>query len=132
MRVKLLNTIISNITNTSEEQLIEQSSIETIYYVRKLKALTKSNENGFIDITKKQTTQVYSEEFEIWFTEDEFEILADLPDFNNMSKEDAIKYCYEHEKEFVSDNNQREFDCLIEILNGTIEPKDLPSYGMEY
>lgn len=59
--------------------------------------------------------------------------------FSSMTKEDALKYCYKHQHKFKRDmedcgeNEQRQFDCLIAILDsGTIQPKDLPSYGMEY
>ena len=56
-----------------------------------------------------------------------------------MTKEEALAYCYKHSHKYISDceengeNGQRLFDCLIDILEGgIIQPKDLPSYGMEY
>ena len=59
--------------------------------------------------------------------------------FELMSKEEALEYCYRHENEFKRDayacneNGERCFACLIEIINGgTIQPKDLPKYGMNY
>jgi hypothetical protein len=59
--------------------------------------------------------------------------------FEKMTKEEALEYCYKHANEFKADayasgdNGERQFDCLIEILeSGTIEPKNLPSYGMDY
>ena len=67
-------------------------------------------------------------------------LIADIISrFSSMTKEDALQYCYKHQHEFKRDmedcgeNGQRQFDCLIEILeSGTIQPKELPSYGMDY
>jgi hypothetical protein len=65
-----------------------------------------------------------------------------MSDFSNMTKEEAIEYCYSHRAEYVggfpNDGSRggdgcRAFDCLIEILEGeTIHPKDLPDYGMDF
>ena len=59
--------------------------------------------------------------------------------FEKMTKEEALEYCYNHANEFKADmykcgeNGERQFDCLIAILeSGTIEPKELPDYGMDY
>jgi hypothetical protein len=31
------------------------------------------------------------------------------------------------------ENGERQFECLIDILeSGTIQPKELPAYGMDY
>lgn len=56
-----------------------------------------------------------------------------------MTKEEALNYCYKHEKEYIVDtadtiaDGQRQFDCLIAILeDGTISPSELPDYGMDY
>ena len=55
-----------------------------------------------------------------------------------MTKEDAIKYCYEHKDEFIKDyecvsDGIRQFDCLIEIVeSGTIPPSEIANYGMDY
>ncbi|MDD4779113.1 MAG: hypothetical protein PHT02_00720 [Tissierellia bacterium] len=56
-----------------------------------------------------------------------------------MNKEEAINYCYLHKNEYLSDlyaygeNGERQFECLIAILeDGTIEPKELKKYGMDY
>jgi hypothetical protein len=56
-----------------------------------------------------------------------------------MTKEEAIKYCYEHEKEFKRDmyacgeNGERQFECLIGILEyETITPEQLKEFGMNY
>lgn len=57
--------------------------------------------------------------------------------FDNMLRGEAINYCYEHKDEYIRgfysiSEGIRQFDCLISILeSGTIEPKDLPDYGME-
>lgn len=65
--------------------------------------------------------------------------MDDKPDFSTMTKEEALAYCYKHERQFKADayaageDGERQFDCLIEILEGeTIQPKDLPGYGMDY
>jgi len=60
-------------------------------------------------------------------------------DFSAMTKEEALSYCYEHENQFKADayaegdDGVEQFDCLIVLLeDGAIQPKDLPSHGMEY
>ena len=57
-------------------------------------------------------------------------------DFEKMSKEDALNYCYKRERQFVFDggrDGQEQFDCLIAIIkSGSISPSQLPEYGMEY
>lgn len=52
--------------------------------------------------------------------------------FEKMTNDEAVEYCYKHEKQYVYENDQRAFDCLVEILDGTIKPKELPDYGMNY
>ena len=59
--------------------------------------------------------------------------------FEKMTVEEAIEYCYKHENQFKSDmykideDGVEQFGCLIAILEGgTIEPKELPDYGMDY
>jgi len=59
--------------------------------------------------------------------------------FELMTKEEALEYCYKHENEYKADayasgeNGERQFDCLIDILESeTISPSELPSYGMDY
>lgn len=59
--------------------------------------------------------------------------------FEKMTKEEALDYCYKNENNFKADayklgvNGGRAFDCLIQIIeSGTIEPKELPDYGMNY
>ena len=60
------------------------------------------------------------------------------PNFEAMTKEDALTYCYEHERQFKADlyasgeDGERQFDCLIAILEGgTNQPKELTEYGMD-
>ena len=51
-----------------------------------------------------------------------------------MSVDEAVEYCYEHKNEYLeaSGLGDREFDCLISILEEkTIKPEQLPEYGME-
>ena len=53
--------------------------------------------------------------------------------FSAMTIEQALQYCYKHEKIYVFETDQRTFDSLIGILEGgTIEPEELPNYGMDY
>lgn len=56
-----------------------------------------------------------------------------------MNKEEAIAYCYKHANEYKRDvyaaggNGEREFDCLISILEeDVITPEQLKDYGMNY
>ncbi len=54
----------------------------------------------------------------------------------NMSKEQAIEYCYKHKWEYLEDKESKdgdEFECLIVLLEDeVIKPSDLQSYGMDY
>ncbi len=58
--------------------------------------------------------------------------------FTNLTKAEALDYCYKHKNEYIKDFDSvsegiRAFDCLIEILeSGTIKPSQLPEYGMDY
>lgn len=59
--------------------------------------------------------------------------------FDKMTKEEALDYCYKYENKYKAEmyecgeDGEREFGCLIMILDGdTIQPKDLPDYGMNY
>jgi len=59
--------------------------------------------------------------------------------FEKMTKEEALEYCYKHANKFKAEmyecgeNGERQFECLIDILeSGTIQPKELPAYGMDY
>lgn len=58
--------------------------------------------------------------------------------FSSMTRDEAIQYCYQHKDEYIRDFDSisegvRQFDCLIAILKyGTIQPTDLPQYGMDY
>lgn len=56
-----------------------------------------------------------------------------IPNFETMTVDEAINYCYRHQKDYDGDVGRREFDCLIDILeSGTIRPSELPDYGMDY
>ena len=56
--------------------------------------------------------------------------------FLEMSKQEALEYCYKRERQFVFDggrDGQEQFDCLIAIIkSSSISPSQLPEYGMEY
>lgn len=56
--------------------------------------------------------------------------------FENMTKDEALKYCWEYEEEFIKDsgtNGREEFDSMVSLLeDGYIKPVDLPDYGMDY
>lgn len=49
-------------------------------------------------------------------------------------KEELLKYCYLHQKEYVYDVNQCQFDSLILLVEeGNIKTyEDLAKYGMDY
>lgn len=50
----------------------------------------------------------------------------------DMTVSEAIEYCYELESRGEISMSNREFECLIEILeSGLITPKDLPKYGIK-
>ena len=52
--------------------------------------------------------------------------------FEHMTAEDAINYCYELEDKGEINMSNREFNCLVALLeDGSITPKDLPSYGVK-
>lgn len=72
--ILLPENIIDNIP--TEEELSDGSMIEAIY-IRKLKALAESLENGSIDVLDKPnvSSQVYCEKHEIWFQSDEFKLV---------------------------------------------------------
>jgi len=59
-----------------------------------------------------------------------------MVEFDNMTKDDALAYCYKHQKEYVSDfvgDGRRAFDCLISIIeSGHCKLRELPDYGMDY
>ena len=76
MKVKLLPENIIKYSYT-EEELSDLSKLESFYLIRKLKACTKSQENSFIEVSKiNQSNQVFSEEFQIWFSEHEYIMLC--------------------------------------------------------
>jgi len=48
-----------------------------------------------------------------------------------VSKKDALTYCYEHAEKFIAIDGRDQFDGLIVILeSGTIDPVDMGDYGM--
>jgi hypothetical protein len=54
-------------------------------------------------------------------------------DFAAMTVEEALDYCEKHKREFIAENDVREYDCLVLLIElGDIKPDDLPSYGMDY
>lgn len=62
-----------------------------------------------------------------------------MADFANMTKSEALQYCYDHENQYKAeiyaggDDGCRLFDCLITILEDeVIGPVELPDYGMDY
>jgi len=53
--------------------------------------------------------------------------------FENMTVDEAIQYCYKWEKEYVYENDQLLFECLVDnVESGLTKPSELPDYGMEY
>ena len=49
-------------------------------------------------------------------------------------KDQLLSYCYKYQKEYVYEVGQREFDCLIALVeDGTIYTLEhLAEYGMDY
>jgi hypothetical protein len=49
-------------------------------------------------------------------------------------KKELLEYCYKYEKDYVYEVGQREFDCLVELVeDGTVSTfEQLAEYGMEY
>lgn len=49
-------------------------------------------------------------------------------------RDQLLKYCYNNQKEYVYEVGQREFDCLIALVeDSTISTfEQLTEYGMEY
>ena len=49
-------------------------------------------------------------------------------------KKELLKYCYNNQKEYVYEVGQREFDCLIELVEqGNVTTfEQLSEYGMKY
>jgi len=49
-------------------------------------------------------------------------------------KKQLLEYCYKNQREYIYEVGQREFDCLIELVESdTITTfKQLAEYGMEY
>lgn len=75
MKVKLIpkNIIIDSY---SEDLLLDLPMYECLYIIRKLKACIKSYENDYIEVSEmNKNKQVFSEEFNIWFSQNEYSIL---------------------------------------------------------
>ena len=59
-------------------------------------------------------------------------------DFENMTTQEAIEYCYRHKDDYIRsfdqiDEGMRQFECLIPLVeDGTVKPEALPDYGMDY
>ena len=54
-------------------------------------------------------------------------------DFDKMTVKEALEYCYKWEKDYVYDNDQRLFDCLVDnVESGITKPSELPDYGMDF
>lgn len=48
-----------------------------------------------------------------------------------MTKEQSLELAYSQEKEYVYDVGQREFDCLIYLIeDGTITEDNIEQYGI--
>jgi len=49
-------------------------------------------------------------------------------------KEELLKYCYKHKKEYVYDVSQRQFDSLILLIeeDNIKTYEELAKYGMDY
>jgi len=60
----------------TDEEYSEYSILEILYDMRKLKGLVKSSEEGYIEVGEsKENGQRFSEEFDIWFNENELTII---------------------------------------------------------
>lgn len=76
MKIKLnKNVIIENLQ--TEDELIDSSVIESIYVIRKLMGLVESLDNGHIEVIQNLNAngQAFSEEYNIWYNDGEFEII---------------------------------------------------------
>jgi len=49
-------------------------------------------------------------------------------------KEQLLEYCYKNKREYIYEVGQREFDCLIALVEeGNVKTfEELSEYGMEY
>ena len=62
-----------------------------------------------------------------------------MADFKNMTRDEALEYCHKHRNKFMSEayacdeDGKEQYDCLVSIVeDGTIQPSELPDYGMEF
>jgi hypothetical protein len=68
MKIKLnVDNILKNIY--TEENLADMSLIESLYQIRKLKAIIKYFKDGFLELNPLR----YSKEFEVFFAIDDYE-----------------------------------------------------------
>lgn len=65
--------IINNLY--SEEQFLDLSKMESLYAIRKLKALSESMDIGYITIDNIINNQAFSEKYDIWFNQGEYDII---------------------------------------------------------
>jgi len=72
MLVKLIGRVILEHTY-GDEELTELSVMESIYAIRKLKAVIDADGN-FIEVKEGTDGQVYSEKYQTWFHKDEYVI----------------------------------------------------------
>ena len=72
MKIKLNSgNLLKNLP--TEEELLEQSKLESLYAIRSLKSLVESQENGFVIATEtNQHGQAYIESQGIWINKDEY------------------------------------------------------------
>ncbi len=75
MKIQLkTEEIIKNIPE--EYELLDMSNVESLYYIRKLKALIYSLNHGYINVYDiNNYKQCYIPEFQIWINENEYEII---------------------------------------------------------
>lgn len=75
MKVQLIRSnIIENLY--SEEQLSDYGLMESIYAIRKLKALAESLATGSIEVqdSTNNSSQVFSVKYDIWFQAEEYKL----------------------------------------------------------
>ena len=75
MKVKMKKDVI--LSRIDEDMLLDQSTIESIYTIRQLRALVESTEVVFIEVEeKRQYDCAYSSKYEINFMSDLYEVVA--------------------------------------------------------
>ncbi len=72
MKIQLIKSEILDGIPT-ESNLFDSSIADSLYAIRKLKALSESLEKGFIETSKiNSNDQAWSDEFQIWFSKHEY------------------------------------------------------------